>query len=297
MSEGRFFAPDPPALNGPTMPMDLSKFAVHTYTNKPWSITECIEGYARRGFGGISIWRETIAGADLAAVRRHLAAAGLEGISLVRGGFFTGATREERDRALVENRSAIREAEALGLPSVVLVCGATPAQSPLENRKQILEGIAAIADEARQSGVRLLVEPLHPMYAGNRSAIASLRDANDLCGELNHEAVGIALDVFHVWWEMDLAEQVARAAQGGWLDAYHVCDFKPDMADLLLDRGLPGEGCAALREIDQLVLDAGFSGFREVEIFSSKWWARDQNEFLDAIVDSCQALYGDEPSS
>jgi len=274
--------------------MDLSNFAVHTYTNKPWSISECIEAYARRGFGGISIWRETIAGQDLRSVRQHLASSGLKGISLVRGGFFTGPTVEDRTAAIEENRRTIREAEALGLPAVVLVCGATPGQSPQENRDQIRDGIAEIADLASESGVRLLIEPLHPMYAGDRSAIASLSDANDLCAELDHPAIGIALDVFHVWWEMDLAEQIDRAAKGGWLDAYHVCDFKPAMEDLLLDRGLPGEGCVALREIDRLLQATEVSGFREGGIFSSKWWARDQEQFLDAIVDACETVYGSE---
>jgi sugar phosphate isomerase/epimerase len=271
--------------------MNYQDLAVHTFTTKPWSLDECIEGYAKRGIGGISIWRETLEGEDLCSVSKHLDDAGLTGISLVRGGFFTGKTKAERDAALEENRQALREAAMLELPSLVLVCGATVGQTPWENYLQIRDGIAALADEAEGLGVRLLVEPLHPIYAGDRSGISSLKVANNLCAELNHANVGIALDVYHVWWEHDLAEQIDRASQNGWLDTYHICDFKPDQSDILLDRGIMGEGCCQLAEIDRLMSEAGFDGFREVEIFSSKWWARDQDEFLDTILHSYDQIY------
>ncbi|MDB4404409.1 MAG: sugar phosphate isomerase/epimerase family protein [Akkermansiaceae bacterium] len=271
--------------------MNYQDLAVHTFTTKPWSLDECIEGYAKRGIGGISIWRETLEGEDLCSVSKHLDDAGLTGISLVRGGFFTGKTKAERDAALEENRQALREAAMLELPSLVLVCGATVGQTPWGNYLQIRDGIAALADEAEGLGVRLLVEPLHPIYAGDRSGISSLKVANNLCAELNHANVGIALDVYHVWWEHDLAEQIDRASQNGWLDTYHICDFKPDQSDILLDRGIMGEGCCQLAEIDRLMSEAGFDGFREVEIFSSKWWARDQDEFLDTILHSYDQIY------
>lgn len=271
--------------------MNYSELAIHTFTTKPWSISECIEGYAKRGIGGISIWRETLEGEDLCGVSRQVRDAGLEGISLVRGGFFTGKTAKERADSLEENRQAIREAELLELPSLVLVCGATVGQNPRENYAQIRDGIGAIADEAESHGVRLLIEPLHPIYAGNRSGISSLKVANDLCEELNHDNVGIALDVYHVWWEMDLADQIERCARGGWLDAYHICDFKPDQDDPLQDRGIMGEGCADLVGIDRMMGEAGFAGRREVEIFSAKWWKRDQDEFLDEILHVYDQIY------
>jgi len=271
--------------------MNYPELAVHTFTTKRWSIDQCIEEYARRGIGGISIWRETVEGEDLCSVSRKLRDAGLAGGSLVRGGFFTGKTEKERRDALEENRQAIREAELLELPSLVLVCGATVGQNPRENYDQIRDGIGAIADDAANHGVRLLVEPLHPVYAGDRSAISSLKVANDLCEELNHSNVGIALDVYHVWWEHDLAEQIQRCSDGGWLDTYHICDFKPDQSHLLLDRGIMGEGCADLAGIDGLMSAAGFEGRREVEIFSSKWWERDQGEFLDEILYAYDKIY------
>jgi sugar phosphate isomerase/epimerase len=271
--------------------MSYPDLAVHTFTTKPWSISECVEGYARRGIGGISIWRETVDGEDLCLVSQQIKDAGLKGISLVRGGFFTGKSAKERRDALEENRQAIREAELLELSTLVLVCGATVGQTPRENYLQIRDGIGELADEAARHGVRLLVEPLHPVYAGDRSGISSLRVANDLCEELSHGNVGIALDVYHVWWEMDLAEQIERCAAGGWLDTYHICDFKPDQSHLLLDRGIMGEGCADLAGIDHMMMDAGFDGLREVEIFSSKWWERDQGEFLDEILTAYDKIY------
>ncbi|MFT6180236.1 MAG: sugar phosphate isomerase/epimerase [Akkermansiaceae bacterium] len=271
--------------------MSYQELAVHTFTTKSWTFDECIEGYARREIGGISVWRETLEGEDLCAASQKIKDAGLEGISLVRGGFFTGKTAKERRDALEENRQAIREAEILELPSLVLVCGATVGQNPCENFVQIRDGIGVLADEAARYGVRLLVEPLHPVYAGDRSGISSLKVANDLCEELNHSNVGIALDVYHVWWEHDLAEQIKRCAAGGWLDTYHICDFKPDQSHLLLDRGIMGEGCADLTGIDAMMTEAGFEGFREVEIFSSKWWEQDQGGFLDEILTAYDRIY------
>lgn len=269
----------------------LSRLAIHTYTNKPWSIHECIEHYARKGIGGISIWRETIAGCELDKVRKHLGDAGVQPVSLVRGGFFTGSTKEDRQRAIETNLEALAECDALRIDKMVMVCGATVGQSPRTNRAQIAEGISRIAKRAGELGVRLLVEPLHPVYAGDRSAICSLRDANDLCEELSLPNVGVAFDVYHVWHEMDLEAQIQRCAKGGWLDAYHICDFKPDQDHLLLDRGLMGEGCIPLTQIDEWILATGFSGFREVEVFSRKWWAEDQHRYLDSITESYEQFY------
>ena len=271
--------------------MSYDQLAIHTYTNRPWNIHECLENYARQGIGGISIWRETVAGLDLQKVRRHLQDSGLRGISYVRGGFFTGATPEDRARAIENNLTCIAEAEALGLPAIVLVCGATPHQSARLNYEQIREGIGRIAPRAAEAGIRLLIEPLHPVFAGDRSGICSLRDANRLAGELAIPNVGIALDVYHVFWEVDLQEQIALAAANGWLQAYHICDFKPNQDHLLLDRGLMGEGCIDLASIDRWVRSTGFSGPAEVEVFSRKWWSEDQHCYLERICEAYASHY------
>lgn len=267
--------------------MSPEQLAIHTFTNKPWSIHECIENYARRGIGGISVWRETVAGEDLAAVRRRLDDSGLKKVSLVRGGFFTGKDAASREAGIAANRDALREAEALGLPMIVLVCGATLGQTPEENLDQIRDGVAALLPQAESAGIRLAIEPLHPMYAGDRSAVASMHDANDLADSLNHPLVGVALDVFHVWWETGLEAQIQRCAAADRLFAFHVCEFKPDFDHVLLDRGLPGEGVNASARIAKMVKAAGFNGLTEVEIFSRKYWAENQHEFLEKIVASC----------
>lgn len=270
--------------------MTPEQLAIHTYTNKPWSIDECIENYAKQGFGGLSVWRETVAGEDLGRVRNKIKDSGLTGVSYVRGGFFTGQTSDARQRGIEDNLAVIRECEALGLPMIVLVCGATPGQSPTENLEQIAEGIAAILPAAEAAGIRLAIEPLHPMYAGDRCAVASMRDANRLCDQLDHPLVGIAADVFHIWWESDLEDQINHCTRRDRLFAFHVCEFKPDFDHVLLDRGLPGEGVNASARIAKLVKAAGFNGLTEVEIFSRKYWAENQHTFLQRIADSCAAL-------
>lgn len=271
--------------------MSYPELALHTFTTKPWSMSECIENYARRGIGGISVWRETIEGEDLGKVKKQIDDAGLRPTAHVRGGFFTGRTLEERAAAQENNRECVREAEALGMPMIVLVCGATPGQTPLENWNQIRDGIAEMAGWAAEAGIKLAIEPLHPIYAGDRSAICTMKAANDLCAQIGAPNLGVALDVYHVWWDLELEKETKRCAENGWLLGYHICDFKPDQEDMLLDRGVMGEGCAPLREIDALVKGTGFEGMVEVEIFSKKWWARDQGEFLDHILERYDALY------
>jgi sugar phosphate isomerase/epimerase len=270
--------------------MSPDRLAIHTFTNKPWSIHECLENYARRGIGGVSIWRETVAGQDLKGVKKHLDDSGLVPVSLVRGGFFTGKDLSSREGAVESNRGALREAEALGLPMIVLVCGATLGQTPEENLDQIRDGITALLPQAESAGVKLAIEPLHPMYAGDRSAVASMRDANELAESINHPLVGVALDVFHVWWESGLEAQIQSCADAKRLFAFHVCEFKPDFDHVLLDRGLPGEGVNASARIAKMVQAAGFDGLTEVEIFSRKYWAENQHDFLEKIIASCEAI-------
>ncbi|MFK7849697.1 MAG: sugar phosphate isomerase/epimerase family protein [Akkermansiaceae bacterium] len=270
--------------------MSPDQLAVHTFTNKPWSATECIENYAKAGIGGISIWRETVAGENLKKLRKHLADSGVLPVSLVRGGFFTGKTEETRNSAIATNREALKEAEALGLPMIVLVCGATLGQTPDENLDQIEEGIRALLPRAEETGIKLAIEPLHPMYAGDKSAVASLKDANLLAQRINHPLVGIAVDTFHVWWELDLESEIRICSENNHLFAFHICEFKPDFDHPLLDRGLPGEGVNATPRILEIVRASGFTGLAEVEIFSRKYWSMNQHEFLKNIIQSTKNL-------
>lgn len=263
---------------------DLSRCAIHTITTKPWSIETAIEAYAAAGIGGITVWRDALEGRDHALVGRRIQDAGLRSVALVRGGFFCYGTVEERERSLADNRAAIREAAAIGAPMVVLVCGARPDQSLETSRGQILDGIEALLPEAREHGIQLAIEPLHPMYADSRSAINTLKSANDMAEHFSCAEVGVALDVYHLWWDPDLAEEIARCGRNGHLAAFHVCDWKTPTEDFLLDRGLMGEGCIDIPRIRGMVEAAGFDGFNEVEIFSTKRWAGDQAAWLGEIT-------------
>lgn len=241
--------------------------------------------YPSRGVRGITVWRNALEGRDLSVSARLLHGSGLEVVSLCRGGFFAAIGGDARRRALDDNRLAIEQAHAIGAPTLVLVCGSVPGQALEVSRGQIAEGIAAVLPDAVSAGVRLLIEPLHPMYAGDRSAVNTLRQANAICDLLGSpEGLGIAVDVYHVWWDPELREMVDVTARAGRLDAFHLCDWLTPTDDLLNDRGLMGEGCIPLAQINGWVDAAGFRGFKEVEIFSDRWWGEDQGVFLDRIV-------------
>ncbi len=262
------------------------RLAVHTITTKPWSTEQCIEKYAAAGVGGITFWRYSFEGRDPAAVGRQARDAGLEVVSVARGGFFPAPTEPARREAIDDNLRAIDEAAAAGAPSLVLVCGAVPGQALADSHAQIRDGIAACLDHAAAAGVVLAIEPLHPMYAAERSAINTMAQANALCEALGSGPnIGIACDVYHTWWDDALEAEIARAGAAGNLTAYHICDWLSPTTDFLNDRGLMGEGCIDLPQIGRWVERAGFAGFHEVEIFSGRWWASDQDAYLKRIVD------------
>ncbi len=263
---------------------DLSRLCLHTATTKPWALETAVAKYAAAGVRGITVWRDALAGRGPKAAGALIRDSGMEVVSLCRGGFFPAAGGAARAAALEENRRCIEEAAALGAPLVVLVCGAAPGMALEAAREQIAEGIAAVEPHARAAGVKLAIEPLHPMYADSRSAVNTLRQANDLCARLASPAVGVALDVYHVWWDPELEGEIARCGRGGWLWAFHVCDWRTPTEDLLNDRGLMGEGCIPIRRIRGWVEAAGFSGWNEVEIFSARRWAGDQDVWLGEIV-------------
>jgi sugar phosphate isomerase/epimerase len=267
-------------------PADLSRLCVHTITTKPWSLEQAAEAYAAAGVKGITVWREALEGRSAAASGERLRNHGLCIVSLCRGGFFPHVDESARRAALDDNRRTIDEAAALGAPLVVLVCGAHPAQPLRRSREQIQRGIEALVPHAEQHGVRLAIEPLHPMYADSRSAINTLAQANDIALAIGSEHVGVAVDVYHLWWDPALEAEIARSGRAGKLFAFHVCDWKTPTVDLLLDRGLPGEGCIDVRGIRGWVERAGFHGFVEVEIFSRAYWEMDQREFLSRIVEA-----------
>jgi sugar phosphate isomerase/epimerase len=264
----------------------LDRLCVHTITTKPWNLDQAAEAYAAAGVKGITVWRDALAGHDPAQAGARLRGLGLEVVSLCRGGFFPHRDAAGRGKAVDDNRRAIDEAAALGAPIVVLVCGAVPGQPLSVSRDQIRAGIEAVLPHAAANNVRLAIEPLHPMYADDRSAVNTMGQANDMAEAIGSDQVGVAADVYHLWWDPDLREQLLRCGRAGRLFAFHVCDWKTPTEDLLFDRGLPGEGCIDIRQIRGWVEEAGFKGFCEVEIFSKKHWASDQGQFLERIIRS-----------
>jgi len=263
----------------------LERLAIHTITNKPWSTEQCIDKYSEAGVGGITFWRYSFEGRDPKRVGQQARDAGLEVVSVARGGFFPALAASDRQIAIADNLRAIDEASACGAPSLVLVCGAVPGQALADSRAQIRDGIAACLDHAEAAGVTLAIEPLHPMYADDRSAINTMAQANELCDSLgNHSKLGIACDVYHTWWDPDLKNQIERAAANSHFTAYHICDWMTPTNNFLNDRGLMGEGCIDLAQIGSWVRSAGFNGYHEVEIFSLRHWSEDQDEYLKRIV-------------
>lgn len=262
---------------------DLSRLCVHTFTTKPWSIEECVRNYAASGINGITIWRNVLENKNLAVVKQLLDEYGMEVVSLARGGFFPSTVTRKRELAIDDNLLAIEQAASVGAPSIVLVCGADGGQSLEKSREQIAEGILRILPSAQAAGVKLSIEPLHPMYAGDRSAINTLKQANDMTDMINSNWVGVAVDVYHLWWDPDLQMEIMRCGRNNKLFAFHVCDWNVPTTDFLNDRGLMGDGCINIPQIRSWVEATGFRGYNEVEIFSTKYWGTDQHEYLEKI--------------
>ena len=263
---------------------DLSKLCIHTITTKPWAIEKSAEEFGKMGVKGMSVWRDTLKGRNIAKTGEMVRANGLTIVSLVRGGFFPSTDTIKRQKAIDDNRLAIDEAAALGAPMVVLVCGAEPKISLEQSRDQIKAGIEALLPYCEANNVKLAIEPLHPMYADTRSAINTLEQANDMAEYFDSDYVGVAVDVYHLWWDAHLEQEIYRCGAHGNLMAFHICDWNVPTNDFLLDRGLMGDGCIPVKKIRSWVEETGFTGYYEVEIFSNKFWSEDQSIFLNKII-------------
>jgi len=267
-------------------PPDPGLLSLNTATvRERWNLKQMIAGCARHGIRGISPWRDKLAelGAKEAAklIRDH----GLTVTGLCRGGMFPAADRQGRKRAIEDNLRAIDDAATIEARCLVLVVGGLPTGSKdiAGAREMVRDGIGEVLDHARSCGVPLAIEPLHPMYAADRACVNTLAHALDLCDELDGSgsgAVGVAVDIYHVWWDPDLARGIERAGDKRIL-AFHVCDWLVPTAHLLLDRGMMGDGVIDIPLIRSWVEAAGYRGFHEVEIMSANnWWKRDPDEVL-----------------
>ncbi|MDX6750751.1 sugar phosphate isomerase/epimerase family protein [Geminicoccaceae bacterium 1502E] len=247
-----------------------------------WRLDEAIEGIARAGIRGIAPWRDQVAAIGLERAARMIRDAGLTVTGHCRGGMFPASDAAQRRRIAEDNRRAVDEAAALGAQCLVLVVGGLPEGSrDLPGaRRQVKDGIAELLPYARDAGVPLAIEPLHPMYAAERSCVNTLGQANDLCAELG-SGTGVAVDVYHVWWDPMIEAEIARAGAAGRLLAFHACDWLVPTRDMLLDRGMMGDGVADIRRLRGLAEAAGYDGLIEVEIFSAEdWWRRPPEEVL-----------------
>ena len=264
------------------------RLSLNQITTNRWSVAEAAEGCARAGIGAIGLWRDKVAeagGAEAAA--RAVRQAGVTVSSLCRGGFFTAPG------ALDDNRRAIAEAAALGTDLLVLVCGGLPEGSrdlPAA-RAMVRDGIAAVVEDAVAAGVRLGIEPLHPMFCADRSVIATLGEANRLAEQFPPERVGVVVDAYHVWWDPRIQTEIARAGKRGL--GFHVCDWVLPLPEGgLLGRGLPGEGCADLAALSDAVHAAGYRGPIEVEVLNQAVWETPGDEILTRVL----TWAGAEPS-
>ena len=265
---------------------DIATLSINTATVRAqWDLRAVVEGCARHGIRAISPWRDQIQAVGLAQAARLIRRHDLAVTGLCRGGMYPASDAAGRRAALDDNRRAVDEAAELGAACLVLVVGGLPAGSKdiADARAQVRDGIAATLEHAQACDVPLAIEPLHPMYAADRACVNTLGQASDLCDQLG-PGVGVAVDVYHLWWDPELEREVARA--GPRILAFHVSDWLVPTNHLLLDRGMMGDGVIDIPRIRGWVEAAGYRGACEVEIFSAEnWWQRDGDEVLRTCID------------
>ena len=252
-----------------------------------YDMRQAVEACLQQDIIAIAPWRDQVHKIGLPEAARIVADNRLKVTGLCRGGMFPAAHAEGRAAAIDDNKRAIDEAAALNADCLVLVVGGLPEGSKdiAHAREMVADGIAAILPHARSAGIPLAIEPLHPMYAADRACVNTLEQALDIC-DLLGEGIGVAVDVYHVWWDPKLHEQIARAGAGGRILAHHICDWLVPTTDLLLDRGMMGDGVIDLKRIRAEIEKTGFFGPQEVEIFSqNNWWKRPGEEVLTTCIE------------
>jgi sugar phosphate isomerase/epimerase len=243
----------------------------------------------------IGIWRHKIADVGLPESRRLVRQSGLHVSSVCRGGMFPAATAEERAERIDDNRRAIDEAAELAADTLVLVCGPPPDRDIAGARRMVEDAIAQLVPYARERNVTMAIEPLHPMYAAERSCITSLEEANVLAEKFDADTVGIVIDVYHVWWDAMLERELVRAR--GRIRGFHLCDWEVPTTDLLMGRGMMGDGCIDLHRLRALVEAAGYRGFHEVEILNQRIWDQPGDDVLAVMKERYVSCVLNKPSS
>ncbi|MBZ9938825.1 sugar phosphate isomerase/epimerase [Mesorhizobium sp. BR1-1-16] len=265
-------------------------------TRGSWGFAEAADGCLQRGISAIAPWRDQIEAIGLAEAARLVQSEGLRVTGLCRGGMFPAKTATGRQAAIDDNKRAVDEAAALGAACLVLVVGGLPGSSRdlSAARAMVEDGLAAMLPHARSVGMPLAIEPLHPMYAADRACVNTLDQALDLC-DLFGEGVGVAIDVYHVWWDPKLPAAIARAGRMNCILAHHICDWLVPTRDMLLDRGMMGDGVIDLADIRRMIEAAGYHGPEEVEIFSrDNWWRQPGDTVLATCVERHANLQNQE---
>jgi sugar phosphate isomerase/epimerase len=275
----------------------MKRLSINRASIRQWSLPELVTACAAEGVGGVGLWRDDVAelGAARAAALVH--DAGLAVTSLCRGGFFTDAEPAQRRRRHQDNERAVDEAAELGTDVLVLVCGGLPGcSSDLAGaRSRVAEAIAELAPYAARRGVRLAIEPLHPMFCSDRCVVSTLDQALDIAEHSPADAVGVIVDAYHIWWDPRLHQAIRRAQ--GRIAAYQVSDWVTPLPEgVLTGRGLMGDGCIPLRSLGQAVAEAGYTGPVEVEIFNDELWSRPGSDVLRLIIERYLAHVAGEPA-
>lgn len=263
---------------------ELARFSINQMTVKQLSLPELADACTELGVRNVGLWREPVQGHGVEAAARLMRDAGLHVTTLCRGGFLTATDPARRAAALDDNRAAVDEAAALGTDTLVLVCGGLPDGSKDLHgaRERIADVLAVLGPYAADRGVRLAVEPLHPMFAADRCVVSTLAQALDLAERFPAEQVGVTVDTYHIWWDDQAPEQIARAGAGGRIAAFQLADWiTPLPAGVLSGRGQIGDGAVDLRQWTKRVEAAGYTGPIEVEVFNKELWARDGKEVLE----------------
>jgi sugar phosphate isomerase/epimerase len=273
-------------------PSPFARLAHDTATTEKWTLAQVVDGCVRAGVPAIGPWRDRVEEIGVDKAAKLIRDAGLRVSSLCRGGFLTAADTEGQAAALADNRAAILEAAALDTTELFLVVGglAPGEKDVVAARQRVADRLADLVPFAVGNGIRLVLEPLHPMYAADRALISTLGQALDLAAPFDAASVGVAVDTFHVWWDPDLKAQIERAGRDNRIASYQVCDFNmPIAADPLLSRGFMGDGVIDFATITTWVRDAGYKGDIEVEIFNQEIWDADG----DTVIETIKARYAE----
>ncbi|CAB66289.1 xylose isomerase [Streptomyces anthocyanicus] len=274
----------------------LTRFSINQMTVKQLSLPELTAACRELGIGNVGLWREPVQAYGVEAAAKLVRDAGLTVTTLCRGGFLTALDPGERARALADNRRAVDEAAALGTDTLVLVSGGLPAgdKDLRAARERIADALAELGPYAERHGVRLAIEPLHPMYAADRCVVSTLAQALDLAERFPAQQVGVTVDTYHIWWDDRAPEQIARAGAGGRIHTFQLADWTTPLPEGVLNgRGQIGDGAIDMREWKGYVEAAGYTGAIEVELFNEGLWARDGREVLAETAARFAAHAGD----